>query len=98
MNLKQILIEIICGIISVEKQNKYYRNKWTQNDHEKKKRTAAEYVLIGGQLLDPQTKAKWIKGSCVSRATFRRGSDEPKGFINIPGMNYNMLQLSETWN
>ena len=49
--------------------------------------TSAEYVLIGGQLLAPQTRAKWMSGSCSVRATLRRGSDEPNGFENIPTNN-----------
>ena len=32
--------------------------------------TADEYVLIGGQLFAPQTKAKWTLGSTSFSATF----------------------------
>jgi hypothetical protein len=48
------------------------------------KLTSTEYVFIGGQLLAPQTNAKCIRGSCVSRATLNLGSDLENGLVNIP--------------
>ena len=47
-------------------------------------RTSAEYVLIGGQLFAPHTRAKWIRGSGSARANFSRGSEELKGLENMP--------------
>jgi len=43
---------------------------------------SAEYVFMGGQLFAPQTRAKWINGSCFSNATLSLGSELPKGRVN----------------
>ena len=41
----------------------------------------AENVLIGGQLVAPQFKAKWIRGSTTSRQNPIRGSPFLKGVL-----------------
>ena len=58
---------------------KYLQSRYTQGIP-----TSGEYVLMGGQLLAPHTRAKWMSGSHLSRATLFRGSDEEKGFFSIP--------------
>lgn len=44
--------------------------------------TSVEYVLIGGQLLAPQTRAKCMRGSGCFKATLYLGSDCLNGGLN----------------
>lgn len=67
-----------------EKTNSYSYESSTQRELEVLNLTEDVYVLIGGQLFAPHTRAKWILGSGAGNAIFNFGSFLEYGLVTAP--------------